>query len=78
MNIQMSEFHSIDIRDKANLFIIYHFVRKNKSSRCFNPFVNIFLTTLYCDVFVIIILNLMNFDTSGPMMMLMIIFLNVI
>lgn len=78
MNIQVNEFHSIDIRDKANLFIIYHFVKKIKSSRCFNPFVNIFLTTLHCDVFVITILNLMNFDTSDPMVMLMIIFFDVI
>jgi hypothetical protein len=65
MNIQMNEFHSIDIHDKVNFFRTYHFERKDKSSRCFNPFVNIFLTTLYCDVFVIVILNLMNFDTSG-------------
>jgi hypothetical protein len=57
----MNEFHDIDIRDKANLFTIYHFVRKKNSSRCFNPFVNIFLTTLYCDVFVIIILNFDEF-----------------
>ncbi len=78
MNIQMNEFHSIDIRDKANLFTIYYFVRKNKSSRCFNPFVNIFLTTLYYDVLVITILNLMYFDTSVPMVMLMIFFYNVI